>query len=90
MAISTPVPSADSVERVFSATKAAAISKSDTVTFEPTRGLYTGDGGNVTVLMAGDTANVTLVNVAAGIVLPVSVTAVRSTGTTNNNFVALR
>lgn len=77
MAIPTPVPSADSVERVFSATRLAAITAHATNLFEPTRGLYTGSGGNVTVRPAGEpTTTVLLESTAAGIVLPISIVGV--------------
>jgi hypothetical protein len=53
------------------ATKAAAITGTDTYTV-PTRAIYAGAGGTLTVTMAGDLATTTF-KVVAGSVLPLSV-----------------
>jgi hypothetical protein len=56
----------------------------------PTRALYIGNGGNVSVTDGGATpSTVTFFNVPAGTVLPVQVTRVNTTSTTASNIVAL-
>jgi len=52
-----------------------------------TRGLYVGVGGNVAVRIGG--VDVTFSNLAAGVVHPLRVTRVLSTGTTATNIVGL-
>jgi hypothetical protein len=61
-----------------------ALTKSDTATFPPTRGLHIGDASacNVAVIGAQDTAAVTFNNVQSGQILPFSVTKLMSTNTT--------
>jgi len=56
---------------------------------EVTRGIYVGTAGDLTVVFAGDTAPVTLVGVPGGSLLPISVRAVKATGTTASNLVAV-
>lgn len=55
----------------------------------PTRGLYVGGAGNVTVVMAGGGSAVTFTNVPAGTILPIRVDRVNSTSTTATAIVAL-
>lgn len=87
--ISSPVARADSVDRLHSATRLTAISAHATNTFEPTRGVYTGSGGNVTVRPADDpTTTVVLESTAAGIVLPISIVGV--TAAAGTGLLALR
>lgn len=64
------------------ATKAFAIAPADTDLATPTRGLWVGTAGDLSVIMSGDTDPVTFAGVAAGTLLPLSVKQVRSTGTT--------
>lgn len=65
------------------ATKAFAITPSDTVDLTLlTRGIYTGIGGTLVCILAEDSAEVTLNSVPAGIILPLRVKRVKSTGTT--------
>lgn len=74
----------DSIAPVASAT---SVIKSDTTVFAATRGLYVGVSGDVKVDHAsGET--VTYIGLAAGMLHPVSVTRVYSTGTTATNIVA--
>jgi hypothetical protein len=54
-----------------------------------TKGLYVGGAGNLNLLLAGDTAPVVFVGVAAGTVLPVRVAKVMATNTTATNLVGL-
>lgn len=50
-------------------------------------GVFVGGAGNLAVRMAEDSANVTLVGVAAGTFLPIAVKRVASTNTTATNIV---
>lgn len=74
---------------------AFAITKSDATTFDgmggnpsPTRSLYIGTAGDVTVKMENG-AIILFPGVQAGSILPISVIQVRSTGTTAGGFVGL-
>lgn len=73
----------------FPAEKAVSVTPSNTATFTRTRGVYVGVTGNLTVRFAGDTANVTLTNVAAGVTHPWSIDRVMATGTTATNIVVV-
>lgn len=53
------------------------------------RALFVGTGGNITLRMADDSADVLLKNVAAGAVLDLQARFVRATGTTAADIVAL-
>ena len=53
-----------------------------------TRGLYVGVSGDVVVIMADDSAAVTITGLAAGVVHPLRVKRVKSTGTTASSIVA--
>ena len=64
-----------------------SITPSDSTTLTPTRALYIGVAGDVTVLMM-NSETVTFKSVAVGI-LPVQVTKVFATNTTATNMVAL-
>jgi hypothetical protein len=61
-----------------------ALTKSDTATFTPTRGLQIGDASacNIAIIGAQDTAAVTIANVQTGQILPFAVTKLMSTNTT--------
>lgn len=65
---------------------AVAVTPSDSTNLTPTRGLYIGTSGNLSVTMNGQI--VAFANVPVGI-LPIEVTRVRSTGTTAGSIVAL-
>lgn len=54
----------------------------------PTRGVYVGGAGDVSVVMAGGT-QVTFVGAQAGSILPIRVDRVRSTDTTATDILAL-
>lgn len=75
-------------DATVSAHRAAAVTTSDTGALEPTRALYVGVSGNVTVDMVEGGSNLTFTAVPAGI-LPIQVTRVYATGTTATNIVAL-
>ena len=66
------------------ASRASSITPSDTTDLtSATRGIYTGTGGTIVCILEGDTASVTFANVPAGVVLPIRVKRVLSTGTTS-------
>lgn len=72
------------------ARRAVAITPSDTTGLdEVCRGIFTGSGGTIVVLLGGDTVAVTLTNVPAGIVLPLRVKRVNATSTTATGLIAL-
>lgn len=54
-----------------------------------TRGLYIGVGGNISVILEGDTVAVTFLGVVAGTVLPLRVKRLRLTSTTATDLVGL-
>lgn len=66
-----------------------AVTPSDTTVLAPTRGLYVGGTGNVTVDFADGTTSVLLTAPALGIIHPISVVKVKSTGTTATVIVAI-
>ena len=66
-----------------------AVTASDTTVIAPTRGLYIGATGNVTVDFADGSTNVLLTAPALGIVIPISVVKVKATGTTASGIVAI-
>jgi len=72
---------------------AAAVTPADgsNLTLVPTRALYIGVGGDVSVYMAGRASDTAVVfkGLQAGEVLPVRVDRVLSTGTTATDIVAL-
>ncbi len=58
----------------------------------PTRGLYVGSGGDISVEMAGaglNDATVIFVAVPTGTLLPIQITRVNSTGTTASSLTAI-
>lgn len=67
---------------------AAAVVLNDSTELQVTRALYVGTGGDIKVTMAyGDV--VTFKNTMTGLVLPIQVIKVWSTGTTASNIIAL-
>ncbi len=69
---------------------AVAVTPSDTVPLTtPTRGLYVGTTGNLTVIMNLGTTPVTFSNIPVGLYDKLSVSQVMATGTTASNIVAL-
>lgn len=75
-------------EVVAPAAAAVAVTPSDTTIIAATRALYVGVAGNVTVTMM-DGADVTFTGMLAGVIYPLRVTKVLSTGTNATNIVAL-
>lgn len=71
------------------AVSAAAVTPSDSAA-NIFRALYVGSGGNLNLLLEGDTVPVVFVNVPSGTLLPVSVKKVYSTSTTASNIVGLK
>ena len=76
-------------QAISPAGRAAAVTPHDTNKIEVTRGLYCGVSGDVKVTMLNGTA-LTFTGLAAGVVHPLQVIQVFSTGTTATNIVALR
>jgi hypothetical protein len=77
-------------DATVSAHRASAVTLSDTTIFaQPTRALYVGGYGNLTVDFADGGAAVTFVGVPAGSLLPFQVTRVYNAGTTASSIVAL-
>ena len=65
------------------ATSAFAITPDDDTDLAVTpRALWTGAGGTIVCIMAGDAESITLTDVAAGCILPIRVKRVLETGTT--------
>lgn len=70
---------------------AEAVTPSDTVDLiKPSRGIYVGTGGDLTVVMAGNGAVVTFVAVVAGSLLPLWVKRVNAASTTAANIISVR
>lgn len=67
--------------------ESSAVTPSDANDIRLTRGLYTGSGGNITVDMNNKT--VLFASTATGVVLPIRVTRVWSTGTAATGILAL-
>lgn len=79
-----------SADATVSAHRASAITPDDVTELAgPTRGVYVGGAGDLTVDMADGGPAVTFVGVLAGSLLPIQVTKVYATGTTATNMVAL-
>ena len=80
-------------EVINQARKALAVTPSDTVdlTLGPTRGLYNGGAAAcaIAVILADDTAAVTLSNVAAGSFMPIRAKRVMATNTVCTGIVGL-
>lgn len=77
------------IHKIIPAERATSITPNDSTNFEPTRGVYVAASGDLHVLMAnGD--EVTFVDLAAGVVHPLSVVRVYSTNTDATGIIALR
>lgn len=79
-----------SADATVSAHRASAVTKSDiTVYAQPTRALYIGGSGDITVDMADGGSSIVFVGLLIGTILPIQVTRIYATGTTATNIVAL-
>jgi hypothetical protein len=79
-----------SADATVSAHRASAVTTSDaTIYVQPTRALYIGAAGNLTVDMADGGSSVLFVGVQGGTLLPIQVTRIYATGTTATSIVAL-
>lgn len=73
----------------FPPTQAQAVTASDGVELpDSTKGIYVGGGGDLSLVLLNDTAPVNLVDVPAGVLLPLCVKKVMATGTTATDIVA--
>ena len=77
------------VDATVAASRAAAVTPSDSVSIEICRGLYVGTGGNVSVVMADVGNTVVFVGVGAGSILPIQVSRVNLTGSSASDIIAL-
>lgn len=67
------------------ARSAFAITPSDSIDLpETTRAIYTGVGGTMVCILAGDTTAVTFDSLPAGVVIPLRIRRILSTGTTSS------
>lgn len=66
-----------------------SVTPHDTNNIDPTKGVYVGTSGDLKVNMLDGTA-LTFVGIAAGMIHPLTVTRVYSTGTTASDIIALR
>lgn len=79
-----------SADATVSAHRASAVTTSNSTVYEqPTRALYIGAAGNLTVDMADGGSSVLFVGVQGGTLLPIQVTRIYATGTTATSIVAL-
>jgi hypothetical protein len=79
-----------SADSTVSAHRATVVTASDTTVFvQPTRALYIGGAGNITVDMADGGPPIPFVGVQGGTILPIQVTRIYATGTTATSIVAL-
>jgi hypothetical protein len=79
-----------SADATVSAHRASAVTTSDSTIYgQPTRALYVGAAGNITVDMADGGSSVLFVAVQGGTLLPIQVTRIYATGTTATSIVAL-
>lgn len=74
---------------ISSAKGAQAVTASDSTTYAPTRAVWVGGAGNLAVQFADMNSAITLTGVAAGTLLPISVTKIMSTNTTATSITAL-
>lgn len=70
------------------ASRASAVTPSDSQVIEICRALYVGSGGDVAVVMA-DGGSITFAGVASGTILPIQVSKVLATGTNAASINAL-
>lgn len=68
---------------------ARAITTSDSTEYNGIRGIYVGASGNVALKFHPDDSAVTLTDLAAGVVHPLSPVIIMSTGTTATGIVAV-
>lgn len=72
------------------ATHAAAVTPADGADLVPiARGIYIGQAGDLAVILDDDSAPVTFVGLAVGVVHPLRAKRVLDTGTTADNIVAV-
>ena len=67
--------------------KHADVTKSDVTVFAEESAIYVGTGGDIALVLVGDSTQVTYVNIPNGSLLPYNVKQVLSTGTTASDIV---
>ncbi|MGH2538225.1 MAG: spike base protein, RCAP_Rcc01079 family [Candidatus Promineifilaceae bacterium] len=77
------------VQNIAPAAGAEAVTPSDSAVIVPTRALYVGAAGDLRVELL-DGSTVTFSGIAAGVLHPLQVRRVYSTGTTSTGIVAVR
>lgn len=84
-------PFASSSDSLIAPARTAfAIMPSDTTSLpKPTKAIYVGSGGDLTVRLVGAPGDVTFKNVVSGTVLAIRISAIRETGTTVADLVGL-
>jgi S1-C subfamily serine protease len=75
-------------DAVSYATKAVAVTTSDSTVIARTRGIYVGGAGNIAVTMA-DGGDVTFTAIGVGTIHQIGVVKIKATGTTATNILAL-
>jgi hypothetical protein len=73
------------IQGLYSVRAGAAVTPSDSASFQPCRALYVGGAGNVVVVFENDTT-LTLTAVPAGSFLPLRIKRVNSTSTTASSM----
>ncbi|RXZ77256.1 hypothetical protein EBB07_33835 [Paenibacillaceae bacterium] len=81
----------DDIAKLASAVTAAVVTPNDTTDLAAgaTKGIMVGTSGDIVVDMVTSGASITLKNIAAGIIHPLSVKRIRATGTTATDIVAV-
>jgi len=75
-------------DSTYAVVSAVAVTPSDSAVIKHTRGLWIGTTGSITITMMNG-VDVPFVGINAGTLLPFQCTAVKATGTTASNIVAL-
>jgi hypothetical protein len=78
-----------SANATVSAHGAVAITPNDSTVIPVTRAVYVGGAGDIAVRLPDNETPVTFVGVPAGIIFPIQVDKVLTTGTTATNLVAM-
>jgi len=69
------------------AVKAVTVTTHNTNSIEPTKGIYVGTAGDLSLTVGG--VDITFTNLASGVIHPITATRVRTTGTTATNIIVV-